>query len=174
MRVLPAIRERLLDNRLSTRQIVQGYRGVSKKQLSNLVAIPLLPVVAAGRAEQDGDEPDLYQVRPEAVLAAPSSWCPNPSFTRCLRVKGGSMTPLLQSGYVIVVDISQTSPAELHGDIVVASLKGDGLVVSRLLRFDHEEVLVPDNREYEAIILSKGKWRIIGKVLWWVGQPVRT
>src|SRR5437868_2270950 len=38
MRVLPAIRERLLDNRLSTRQIVQGYRGVSKKQLSNLVA----------------------------------------------------------------------------------------------------------------------------------------
>ena len=173
MRVLPAIRKRLLDNRLPTLQVVHWDGRIPKKQITNLVAIPLLPVVAADRPQQSGNEPDLYEVRPEAVLAAPSSWCPNPSFTTCLRVQGDSMTPLVHSGYIIVIDTSQTNPAELDGDIVVASLEAGGLVVSRLMCFDHVEVLVPDNREYGTIILCKGKWRIIGKVLWWIGRAVR-
>ena len=69
MRAIPAIRERLLDNRLAKAQVVVADKSVSKKQISNLVAIPLLPVVAAAPGEEDSDESDLFQVRPEAVFA---------------------------------------------------------------------------------------------------------
>jgi hypothetical protein len=41
-----------------------------------------------------------------------------------------------------------------------------------LIRLDHTDVLVPDQREYESILLApKSQWRIIGKVLWWIGKP---
>ena len=62
MRAIPAIRERLLDNRLAKAQVVVADKSVSKKQISNLVAIPLLPVVAAAPGEEDSDESDLFQV----------------------------------------------------------------------------------------------------------------
>ena len=85
------------------------------------------------------------------------------------------MVPLLQNGYVIVVDTSQVNPSEIEsGDIVVVSHESKGLVVSRLMHYDSMEVLVPDNREYKSIILSSSAWRVVGKVLWWIGQPVRT
>src|SRR5437879_889063 len=174
MRVVPAIRERLLDNRLTKVQVVVADKSVSKKQISNLVAIPLLPVVAAAPGEEGRDQTDLYEVRPEAVSAAPGPWCPHPEFTTCLRVKGSAMVPLLQSGYIIVVDTSQVNASEIEsGDIVVVSHESNGLVVARLMHYDSVEVLVPDNREYESIILSSSAWRVVGKVLWWIGQPVR-
>ena len=174
MRVVPAIREQLSDNRLTKVQVVVADKSVSKKQISNLVAIPVLPVVAAAPGEEGSAESDLYQVRPEAVFAAPGRWCPHPAFTRCLRVKGSAMVPLLQSGYVIVVDTSQVNASEIEsGDIVVVSHESNGLVVARLMHYDSVEVLVPENREYESIILSSSAWRVVGKVLWWIGQPVR-
>jgi len=45
------------------------------------------------------------------------------------------------------------------------------LMVSRLQQYDHTEVLQPENREYQPIVLSnKNKWKIFGKVLWWIGK----
>jgi hypothetical protein len=43
--------------------------------------------------------------------------------------------------------------------------------VSRLQRFDHTEVLVPENREYESTAVSTNGWRIVAKILWWIGRP---
>ena len=87
------------------------------------------------------------------MLAAPIDWCPNPNSTICLRVKGNSMSPLILDGYLIAVDTL------------------DVQIVSRLIRFDHTDVLVSDRREYESISLApESKWRIIGKVLWWTGR----
>jgi phage repressor protein C with HTH and peptisase S24 domain len=60
---------------------------------------------------------------------------------------------------------------KLAGQIVVAWNVEKGLIVSRLMRFDHTDVLVSDRREYESISLApESKWRIIGKVLWWTGR----
>src|SRR5207253_8578059 len=130
-REIPAILERRLENRLTIVQVVEADKRAYKKQMSNLVAIPLLPVVAAAPGEEDSDESDLFQVRPEAVFAAPGSWCPHPEFTTCLRVKGSAMVPLLRSGYIIVVDTSQVNASEIEsGDIVVVSHESKGLVVS--------------------------------------------
>src|SRR2546427_1028760 len=170
MRVLPSVRSRLQKDRLPDLQIVHGGAHRLPKKRGHLVAVPVLPVVAATHGGKGDPEVALDQMRPETVLAAPSSWCPNPAYTSCLRVRGRSMMPLLHDGYIIVVDKSQTNRRKLYGQIAVAAHKEQGLIVSRLQRFDDTEVLVPENREYDSISISSASWRIVAKILWWIGR----
>jgi peptidase S24-like protein len=96
---------------------------------------------------------------------------PNPASTVSLRVKGNSMSPLILDGYIIAVDTSDVSRDGLLGQIVVAWNIEKGLLVSRLMRFDHTEVLVSDDRAYESVVLAAdSRWRIVGRVLWWTGR----
>jgi len=86
-------------------------------------------------------------------------------------VKGDSMSPLILDGYIIAVDTSDIESDGLVGDIVVASHNERGLLVSRLIRFDHTHALVSDHRGYESVTVTPGsEWRIVGKVLWWIGR----
>ncbi len=170
MRVLPSIRSRLRRDRLPDLRIVQAGVHRVPKEKSELVAIPVLPVVAAAHGGKGDPAISLQQARPESLLAAPNQWCPNPAYTSCLRVRGRSMMPLIHDGYIIVVDTSQTNRRKLYGHIVVAAHKEQGLIVSRLQRFDDTEVLVPENREYDSTALSTN-WRIVAKILWWIGRP---
>jgi len=79
--------------------------------------------------------------------------------------------PLIHDGNVIVVDATQMDRTQLDGKIVIAWNKDRGLTVSRFRRYDHTEVLQPDNQEYESITLNnKNHWKILAKVLWWIGQ----
>ena len=172
MRVLPKAGRRLREDRIATVQVVHAgvaTRRVSKKEI--FVAIPLLPVRAATPGE-DGDKvADLDQLKPEAMLAAPKDWCLNPNSTISLRVKGNSMSPLILDGYIVAVDTSDVSHEDLLGQIVVAWSREKGLLVSRLIRFDHTDALVSDHREYASISLAKeSRWRIVGRVLWWIGR----
>jgi SOS-response transcriptional repressor LexA len=80
------------------------------------------------------------------------------------------MMPLLHDGYIVAVDKSQNNRRKLYGQIVVAAHKEQGLIVSRLHRFDSTEVLVPENREHESIAISSSDWRIVAKTLWWIGR----
>jgi transcriptional regulator with XRE-family HTH domain len=172
MRVLPSARRRWNEDRVPTVQVV--YAGAKKtllREKEGLVAIPLLPVPAATPGEQGDKVADLDQLKPEAMLAAPSDWCPNPASTVSLRVKGNSMSPLILDGYVIAVDTSDVSHDQLRGQIVVAWNIEKGLLVSRLIRFDQTEALVSDHREYESVTLTpESRWHIVGRVLWWVGR----
>jgi hypothetical protein len=107
----------------------------------------------------------------ESMIAAPKDWCPNPCTTSCLRLRGSSMSPLIRDGYILVVDSSQTKISELNGKIVIAWHRDKGLTVSRLNQFDHTVVLQSENASYESITLgSKQKWKIVAKVLWWIGK----
>lgn len=174
MRVMPAIRSRLRRDRLPNVQLVHaGSHRIAKKAKGKdrLIAIPLLPVVAAAHGGKGDPEVALEQARPEALLAAPNHWCPNPAYTSCLRVRGRSMMPLLHDTYIIVVDTSQTNRRKLYGQMVVAAHSEQGLIVSRLQRYDETEVLVPENREYDSISISASGWRVVAKVLWWIGRP---
>ena len=111
-------------------------------------------------------------VQAESILAAPISWCPSPKSTICIRVMGNSMSPLIVDGYVIAVDTHNVDHDKFLGQIVVAWNVEKGLIVSRLIIFNHTEVMVSDQREHECISLPpKSQWRIIGKVLWWIGKP---
>jgi phage repressor protein C with HTH and peptisase S24 domain len=81
------------------------------------------------------------------------------------------MSPLILDGYIIAVDTSSHAVHDLVGQIVVASNIEKGLLISRLIRFDHTDVLVSDHREYESVsLIQPSGWRIVGKVLWWTGR----
>lgn len=170
-RVLPDARQRTTSNHVFDAQLVSAG---SKKKISpekaDLVVIPFLPV-HAGTPGVQGDQHDLTDISAESVLAAPRDWCPNPASTVCLRVKGDSMSPLVLDGYIIAVDTSATENDNLVGQIVVAWHREQGLLVSRLIRFDHMDALVSDRREYDSVSITAGSdWRIVGKVLWWTGR----
>ena len=149
--------------------VVAGSGGKSRsKKKSQLVAIPLLTVHEGALGEKGDDTLDLDKAPVENMIAAPAAWCPNPSSTSCLRVKGMSMSPLIHDGDILAVDYSQTSHSELDGKIVVAWHKDRGLSVSRFKRYRGVEVLEAENRDYESVTLSSDRdWRIVGKILWW-------
>jgi transcriptional regulator with XRE-family HTH domain len=171
IRVLPEAHRHLAESRIPNVSLVHaGSRKKHSWKKASLVAIPLLPV-HAGTPGSQGDNIDLAEIPPESVLAAPLEWCPNPTSTICLRVKGNSMSPLILDGYIIAVDTSDIEHSRVVGQIVVALHKEKGLLVSRLIRFDHTDALVSDQREYEALPVTAGsEWRIVGKVLWWTGR----
>jgi phage repressor protein C with HTH and peptisase S24 domain len=81
------------------------------------------------------------------------------------------MSPLILDGYIIAIDTSSDTVEDLLGQIVVASNIEKGLLVSRLIRFDHTDVLVSDHREFDSVsLIGPSGWRIIGRVLWWTGK----
>jgi SOS-response transcriptional repressor LexA len=81
------------------------------------------------------------------------------------------MTPLIPDGCIVAVDSSQNDHMTLDGKIVVAWHKDKGLTVSRFRRYDHTEILQPENDGYESITLSaKNRWKILARVLWWIGK----
>ena len=171
MRVLPKLQGRHPQPKMQDFEIVHaGTRGKNPVR-AHLVAIPLLKIVADTNAEKGDNIPLLHEAPIESMIAAPKDWCPNPTSTYSLRVRGNSMNPLIYADYILVVDSSQTSRPKLDGKIVIAWHKDVGLTVSRFRRYDHTEVLHPENREFEAITLDrKNNWKIIATVLWWIGK----
>src|SRR5581483_2217120 len=170
IRVLAKGQKHLPNIPLPVLQVVAAGAEEDEKKKTSLIAIPLLPLFAAADSEGGSPHFDFNLVEPEGMLAAPGVWCPNPKLTSSLRVKGDSMEPLLHDGYIIVVDRGQKDRAKLKDKVIVAFCHEYGLVVSRLRRVGKVEMLVPDNREHEPVSLTHS-WRIVGKVLWWVGMP---
>lgn len=142
------------------------------EKLSQVIGLPLLKG-ALGSHGVEGDHRSLRTMPVAEMIGVPASWCPNPTYTSLLRVKGRSMEPLIRQGDVVAVDSFQSERAQLYGNIVIASSHHQGLTVSRLRRYDTLDVLEAENRESEPIVLSRPSgWRIVGKVLWWVsGAP---
>jgi SOS-response transcriptional repressor LexA len=172
MRVLPTLERNIRFSKLQNFEIVSAGVGPKhQKDKVQLVALPVLKVVAASPGEKGDDLHLLSEAPIENMLAAPKDWCPNPAYTSCLRVRGNSMAPMIQDGFVVAVDSSQIDMNSLDGKIVIAWHKDVGLTISRLRLYDHTAVLVPENSEYGAVTISaKQPWKIVATVLWWVGR----
>lgn len=172
LRVLPTLERNTRVSKLQNFEIVSAGTGPKQPQERiQLVALPLLNVVAASHGEK-GDDLHLLSDAPiESMMAAPKDWCPNPAYTSCLRVRGDSMSPMIQDGYVVAVDSSQIDMNSLDGKIVIAWHKDQGLTISRLRLYDQTVVLVPENTDYTAVtITAKHPWKIVATVLWWIGR----
>ncbi|HEY1472071.1 MAG TPA: XRE family transcriptional regulator [Candidatus Acidoferrum sp.] len=173
LRVMPVLRERLQKSRFADFEVVKAGSGGQKLNAEKLqlVAIPVLRAVVAAHGEKGGHPSSLLDGPIEGMIAAPKDWCPNPAATSCLRVRGNSMTPLIPDGCIVAVDSSQTDHMVLNGKIVIAWHRNEGLTVSRFKRYDHTEILEPENHGYESITLSaKQRWKILARVLWWIGK----
>jgi transcriptional regulator with XRE-family HTH domain len=125
LRVMPKMRDRLQTSTFANLEIARAGSGAQKthRQKPKLVAIPLLKVVAATHGETGGHPSSLLSGPVESMIAAARDWCPNPATTSCLRVRGNSMSPLIQDGYILGVDYSQSDQMLLNGKIVIAGTK---------------------------------------------------
>jgi len=141
-------------------------KGAPKLQL---VAVPLLDLHAGTIGQQGGQFADFETALADEMIAAPALWCPNPVQTNCLRVKGTSMSPLINDGDIVVVDSSQTNPEDLNRKIVVAWHRENGLSLARFIAAEGVQLLESENRDYSPVTVEKDrKWQIVGKVLWWI------
>jgi SOS-response transcriptional repressor LexA/DNA-binding transcriptional regulator YiaG len=174
LRVVPRLRQRLRQVQMPHLEIASAGGGAKRAKTHErlqLVTIPLLKTVAAAHGEKGDDREALQDAPIESMIGAPKEWCPHPSTTSCLRVRGNSMAPLIHDGYILVVDFAQNDVIELSGKIVIAWHRDMGLTVSRLRRYDSTLVLQSENPSHESITLSaKQKWKIVAKVLWWIGR----
>ena len=135
----------------------------------NTVRIPVLNITAGTHGNRGDKRGNLHHVPAREMMGAPAEWCPNPTYTSLLRVRGHSMEPLLRDGDIAAVDSSQTDRAQLDGKVVIVSSDEKGLCVSRLRRYPKFDILESENREYQAVVLDKKSgWRIVGRVLWWI------
>jgi len=134
-----------------------------------MVAVPLLDVHAGALGEPGSPQTNFADAVIDEMIAAPALWCLNPAETNCLRVRGRSMSPLINDGDIVAVDGSVTDPKLLHGKIVVAWHRETGLALARFLVIDGVHLLESENREYMPVPVEKDRnWRIVGKVLWWI------
>ena len=173
MRVMPGMQKRLRQSHTHDLEIITAGSGNQKlTEKVQLVAVPLLKIVAATFGRKGDDVPYLQDAPVESMIAAPKDWCPRPSSTTCLRVQGRSMAPTICDGYIVAVDSSQTDRSKLDGKIVIAWNQKRGLTVSRFRRYDHTETLQPENPQYESITLGKkdDKWQVVATALWWIGK----
>ncbi|HYL16232.1 MAG TPA: XRE family transcriptional regulator [Terriglobales bacterium] len=139
--------------------------------VQRMVVLPLLNAVAGTQGVPGTKRLSLDHIPATRRLGVPSEWCPNPGFTRLLRVHGRSMAPLIRDGDIIAVDSFQNERSELDGKIVIVAHEEKRLSVSRLRRYENVNVLEAENPKSEAIVLGKDSgWRIVGKVLWWISQ----
>jgi phage repressor protein C with HTH and peptisase S24 domain len=134
-----------------------------------MVPIPVLQVTVGTHGGQGDRHGNLSHIPAREILGTPIEWCPNPSYTSLLRVRGHSMEPLIRDGDIAAVDSSQTNRAELDGKLVIVTNEEKGLCVSRLRRYPKFDVLESENREYQSVVLGKSSgWRIVARVLWWI------
>lgn len=88
-----------------------------------------------------------------------------------IRVKGESMTPTLNDGDIVAVDLSDINPKSLRGKVIAAKV-GDGVTIKRFVvrAGDRPWYFQADNAEWErenGQITAKPKdGLILGKVVW--------
>jgi SOS-response transcriptional repressor LexA/DNA-binding XRE family transcriptional regulator len=157
-------------------EIVHAGSGIKRKKRkgaakAKLVLVPLLEVQAGTLGQGGSQFTDFASATSEEMIAAPANWCPNPGETNCMRVKGTSMSPLINDGDVVAVDGSQTDPKKLNGKIVVGWHRLRGLSLARLIVAEGVQLLESEDREYMPVPVERDrKWQIIGRVLWWIRQ----
>ena len=150
---------------------IQRAKAVLPDKTSQVVGLPLLKGVIGTHGVQSDRRSSLRTIPATQILGAPAAWCPNPSYTSLLRVKGHSMEPLIRDGDILAIDSFQTDRNELYGRIVVAVNEEKGICVSHLRRYDSLDVLEGENRQHDPVILNKASgWRIMGRVLWWISD----
>ncbi len=135
---------------------------------SQYIPIPLLKEsVAAGSGRA------LNEAEIDKYLSFPREWIPRSSKVTALRVKGDSMWPIIDDGYIVLVDTSERDPKRLIGEMVAAR-EGDGVTIKWLRKEGRFFHLVPQHtsvRHPVRILTPDEDFGVIGRVLKWIGEP---
>lgn len=114
---------------------------------------------------------DFHSPSADAVMAVPPEWCPNALKTVCVHIHEDGMSPIIAPGFIVAIDTSMNEPGQLQNSMVAVLDRNDGLIVRCLTRYGDTDMLIAENRRRDPIPYNSRDWRIVGKVLWWIGRP---
>lgn len=130
-----------------------------------------IPLLRDPAAAGTGRAIDQNQI--ERTLWIPTDWLPSGGKLYAIKIMGDSMSPVLETGYVVIVDVSRKDPKELVGKMVLAR-DGSGMTVKWLKQDGGIYMLMPQqpSKHYPVRIFQKGSdLAIVGAVVNWTGWP---
>ena len=135
--------------------------------------VPLLKDAAAAGTPRAIDEKEI-----ETYLTLPEQWIGRKSSITAIRVVGDSMLPILDDGYIALVDTSVRDPKRLVNQMVAARAD-DGVTIKWLRREKGHGsdmyLLVPQNtsQRHPVRVITEGSESvsIVGIVVKWIGEP---
>jgi SOS-response transcriptional repressor LexA len=135
--------------------------------------VPLLKDAAAAGTPRAVDEKEI-----DRYLSLPEEWIGRRSSITAIRVVGDSMTPIVDEGYIVLVDTSLREPKRLVNQMVAARAE-DGVTIKwlRKVKLRGEEMfeLVANHTStrHPTRIIAEGSdsVSIVGKVVKWIGEP---
>jgi transcriptional regulator with XRE-family HTH domain len=114
--------------------------GTRLKKIPDAVAVPLLRDSAAA-----GSPRMIQEALVEDVVVIPRRMCPHPEETVCIRVKGDSMSPMLEDSDIVAIDTSFIDRSKLYGKMVAARDPEGGVTIKWLRKSGKDELLVPQH-----------------------------
>lgn len=136
-----------------------------------IVSIPLLHDSAAAGVPRSIEEKDV-----DGYVYSDIGLCRGEGVENlvALRVNGDSMSPILEDGYIVVLNTHERDPSKLYGHMVAAVSPDGGVTIKWLRKTGSEPMLVPQHTSlrYPIVLLNHEiGWRIAGRVLFWIGKP---
>lgn len=124
--------------------------------VTRLVKIPLLGAIACG-------DPILAEDNIERYLSEPAEYLPTGKLFY-LQAKGKSMEPTIKDGSLVLI---RQRPDVEDGEIAAVLFTEDNeATLKRIKRAGQTVILMPDNRDFEAIIATDDNpVRILGKAV---------
>lgn len=107
------------------------------------------------------------------MLPLPRSWFRRTGELIALRITGDSMAPIIQDGYIVIIDTSKRQAKQLV-EKMVAAREDDGVTIKWLRRDGDTFLLVPQHvspRHPVRIVQPFGDFSIVGEVVKWIGEP---
>lgn len=131
--------------------------------------IPVLRDAAAAGTPRMVNEKEI-----DFRLSLPSHLLPIGGKLFGVPIDGDSMSPVLETGYVAVVDINRRDPKKLQNRMVAARDEDGGVTIKWLRYQEPMYLLVPQNtslRHPVRIIREGDEVSIVGEVVMWIGKP---
>jgi SOS-response transcriptional repressor LexA len=154
--------------RLKIQHLIRDVREEKKKGNDRLVWVPLLHDPVGAGLLRNIAEQDVDSELPFAAELMPSG-----GRLRAFRVAGDSMAPIVNDGYIVIIDAAQHDPKKLVGQMVAAR-EGDGVTIKWLRKDKNDYLLVPQHVSPKfpvRIMRDEDDWSVVGVVVKWIGYP---
>lgn len=149
-----------------------GKKGPRPVPSEGVARIPLLKDSAAAGSPRQLDERAI-----SIYIEFPAQWCPKAQHCIAIKVTGDSMSPTLEEGFIVFIDLSQKDPKRLVNEMVAARDGEGGVTIKWLRKVGNYFMLVPQHtsqRHQPQMIETDDDWAIIGRVIKWVGEPPKS
>jgi transcriptional regulator with XRE-family HTH domain len=159
--------------RTEVRVEVQPARGALHEEGRRLKKKPDVVAVALLKDSAAAGSPRMIQeAEIERVILADAHDCPHPDDMVAIRIAGDSMSPVLETGYIAVIDTAVHTAKELVGHMVAARDPEGAVTIKWLRDVEGRLMLLPQHTSlrFPPIFLHPG-WELIGEVVWWIGRP---